>query len=136
MRNNTALAKQVVSTNSSFITNSARNKVQRTTSTIRQLSAPSLDIDDTIGPVSMMEHPSVAHVTLANESLDDESTENVDQMVDHVPAIHLDPFDVSLGTIYNRTLLDEINANWDLAHLANTTSPSGTDPTEPDGVLF
>jgi hypothetical protein len=54
MRDNTALAKQVVSTNSSFITNSARNKAQRTTSTIRQLSVPSLGIDDTAGPVSMM----------------------------------------------------------------------------------
>jgi hypothetical protein len=57
MRDNTALAKQVVSTNSSFITNSTRNKVQCTTSTIRQLSAPSLGIDDTVGPISMMEHP-------------------------------------------------------------------------------
>jgi hypothetical protein len=57
-------------------------------------------------------------------------------MVDHVQAIYLDPFDVSLGTIYNRSLLDEINANWDLAPLANTASPPGTVPTEPDGVLF
>jgi hypothetical protein len=84
----------------------------------------------------MMEHPSVAHVTLANESLDDESTETVDRMVDHVQAIYLDPFYVSLGTIYNRSLLDEIHATWDLAPLANTASPSGTDPKEPDGVLF
>jgi hypothetical protein len=136
MRDNAALAKQVVSANSSFITNSARNKAQRTTSTIRQLSAPSIDIGDTVGPVSMMEHPSVAHVTLANESLDDESTETIDRMVDHVQAVHLDPFDVSLGTIYNRSLLDEINANCDPAPMANTASPSGTVPTEPDGVLF
>jgi hypothetical protein len=57
-------------------------------------------------------------------------------MVDHVQAIHLDPFDVSLGTIYNRSLLDEINANWDPAPVANTASPSGTVPIEPDGVLF
>jgi hypothetical protein len=84
----------------------------------------------------MMEHPSVAHVTLANKSLDDETTETVDRMVVHVQAIHLDPFDVSLGTIYNRSLLDKINANWDPAPTVNTASPSGTVPTEPDGVLF
>jgi hypothetical protein len=136
MRDNTALAKQVVIKNSSFNTNSAQNKAQRTTSTIRQLSAPSLDINDTVGPVSMMEHPSVVHVTLDNESLDDESTETVYRMVDHMQAIHLDPFDVSLGTIYNHSLLDDINANWDLAPLANTASPSGRVPTEPDGLLF
>jgi hypothetical protein len=136
MWDNAALAKQVVSANSSFITNSTRNKAQRTTLTIRQLYAPSLDIGDTVGPVSMMENQSVVHVTLANESLDDESIETVDQMVDHVQAINLDPFYVSLGTIYNRSFLDEINTNWDPAHTAITASPSGTVPTEPDGVLF
>jgi hypothetical protein len=43
MRENTALAKQVVSTNLSLIPNSAPNKTPRTTLTVRQLTAPSID---------------------------------------------------------------------------------------------
>jgi hypothetical protein len=82
----------------------------------------------------MMDHPTVAHVTVTNESPDNSLTKTIERMVDHVQAIHLDPFDVLLGTIYNRSLLDEINENWDIDPLTSDVSLSSTGTTETDGI--
>jgi hypothetical protein len=89
----------------------------------------------------MICHPTVTHINIANDSHDDSSTGTVNHMVDYAQVIHLNHYNVSLGTNYNRTLLKEINANCDgapsdspaplpaLAHVAYSfsTAPAASD---------
>jgi hypothetical protein len=107
MRENAALAKQFVSVNSTFITNAARNKSAHTLSAVRQVTTPpsKLSAPSYVPMISMIHNSMVAHETIDNESPGDSSTSTADCMVGYVQAMHLDPFNVSLGTNYNRTLL-------------------------------
>jgi hypothetical protein len=112
------LVNQVVIANSTFITNAAQNKSMHTSSAIRQVTASSAVSATTEVPVgapliSMNNHPTVSHDNIANDCNDESSTGTVTHMVHYVQAIHVDPYDVSIVTDYNRALLEEINGNWD-----------------------
>jgi hypothetical protein len=129
MRENVTLVKKVVSANSNFITSAVRTKAIHTSSTVRQVNTsfspectPASSISASMGVpmISIIHHPTVAHETFISKSHDGSSTGTVDYMVDYVQAIYFDPFNVSLGTKYNRTMIEEINVNWDVESL---TSP-------------
>jgi hypothetical protein len=100
-----------------------------TSSAVQQVTASSAAPNDapaSVPTISMVCHPIVVHDTVANDSHDDSSTGSMDHIVDYVQAIHLNPFDVSLGINYNSTLLEKVNVNWD-DEPADPTVPAETD---------
>jgi hypothetical protein len=101
-----------------------------TSSAVRQVTAWSTPPDDapaSVPTIPMVCNPTVAHDTVANDSHDDSSTGSMDHIVDYVQVIQLNPFDISLGINYNRTLFEEVNVNWD------DEPADPTVPEEPDG---
>jgi hypothetical protein len=77
-----------------------------------RLLPPQTDAATDILRVSMICDPNVAHGILANNNHANSSTDTMPPTVDLVQAVHNEPYDVSLGTPYNRTLLEEINEPW------------------------
>jgi phosphoheptose isomerase len=148
------LAKQVVSANSTFITNAARKKSAHTSSNVRQvntsfsplyahITSTGASMDASL--ISTIHHPNVAHETLVNKIPGGSSTGTLDHMVDHVQALIFYHFDLLIGTNYNHTLIEEINVNWNLGHLtppAKVSTPVHvisslcTTPTESGDVHF